>query len=69
MDQKQGALTEKQRTAAEVVADIIKGVPVSAQEFFEIVVSTYKSGLQDGRKVERNLQQMAAGSRQAFPGV
>ena len=69
MNQNGAALSEKQRSMAEVVADIIKGVPVTAQEFYSVIVSTYKSGLQDGRKAERNLQQLTAGSRPNAPGA
>ena len=61
MNQTGAVLTEAQRSAAEVVADIIQGVPVSAQEFYSVIVATYKSGLQDGRKAERSLQKLTAG--------
>ena len=48
------ALTAMQKHNAGIVADIVKGVPVSEQSFLEVLVSVYTSAFRDGRKAERN---------------
>lgn len=54
MFQQREALTATQKRNAGIVADIVRGVPVSEQSFLEVMVSVYASAFRDGRKAERN---------------
>ena len=67
MNMQREQLTDERKTDAEIVADIVRGVPVDTQDFFKVCWSVAMMGFKLGIKSESG-RQRAALARAETPG-